>query len=572
VVTGKRLGLWRRLQFVKFRTWASMGLGAVATTTLLLIGVNLYRDFVRRDAQPFSASTPAHQSDHAAVEWVGRLLAAESAAERSEAFDQLWRLGMAGLPPLAEALAEPGAEGVGGAHRVRNRAAAVELLVRSGQSQWLSLLRKLQGESGLRETVLRARARLGDGTVAEELATLWLERLRRQMFLTRVAELAPSGVAAANDAIVRRACADAECYAEHLRGLAEPPGAAIIEELLATYWDSWSWLGQQRGEAFATELFELAKPPKRQDLEFKLRVRAARRALDRAAQRGAPAGRAAAAVVLAHCAPQYKSLRERMIATLASNVPDSDPHAQQRIAWALARLTGRAFGGLSDEQSPADFGRRAVQDVLKWARSRNLVSAGALRTRGGAYPRPPKLIRRVVTPRRQMERDLLDAFASGWAAVDEALDRWLEAELPCTPRVVQLLDPGRRKPDYPALAAAMILAAERGAQDLRPELELWQEALDQPAWVRGFAYTALAALDARNARWSSDWPADLYAEAVGDSGPGGPSWDLWGRLVAAGGPLLRMRLEEGPSSLPPRTRDRLLRAAEQAASRRSWEP
>ncbi|MFQ5807400.1 MAG: hypothetical protein ACE5I3_13210 [Phycisphaerae bacterium] len=571
MATGRRLPFRRRLQFVSVRTWMVAGLAVVAAVALVSAGLRVYQDRVRRVDQPARALAPVHRPDNVGALWVKRLLEAESAAERAQAFDELLRLGRDALPVLARALEETP---VGGdANRARNRAAAVELFARGGETRWLPLLKELQRNKELRPTTLVARAMLGDEEVAEELTTLWLARLRRQMFLMRVTELVPSTVAPANQAVVRRTQSETERDAEALRRLAESPDATVIDETLTTYWEGWDWLGQQRGEVFAAELFELAKPPKRKDQEFKDRVRAARRALDRAARRGSPAARAAAAVILAERAPQYKSLRERIIAMLASILPKSEPLAQQRISWALARLTSRSFGGLSDEDSPADFGRPAVQEALKWARASAIAEPGPLRTLSTAYPRPPKPVRRVVTPRRQLERDLLGEFGSGWDGVGAALDRWLEAGLACTPRVEQLLNPGQRNPNYPALAAAMILAAASGAQHLRPQLELWREATDQPAWVRGFAYTVLGALDARRGRWASGWPAGLHAEMVAWAGREAPGLDLWGRLLAAGGPLLKARLEGAPpDSLSSAVRAKLRRAAEQGERRRPQEP
>lgn len=561
---GKRLPLRRRLQFVSVRAWTVTGLGVVVLVALIFSGVRIYEGRIRRGEYPASAPAVARKPIAVGSKWVKQLLEAESAADRTRAFEALLSLGSAALPELARGVEESAR--VGGGQQTRNRAAAVELFARGGEEHWLPLLKKLQNEEGLRETVLVARALLGDDEVAEELSSLWLTALRRQMFLTRVAELSPGRQAHAIQASERRA---AERLAEPLRGLAERSDATVIDDVLATYWESWSWLGQERGEVFAVEVFELAKPPRRKDLEFKFRVRAARGALDRASQRGSPSARAAAAMVLTQCAPQYKSLRQRMIATLVSILPKSKPAAQQRIAWTLARHAGRSFDGLSAENSPEDFSRPAVRDALDWARTSAIAEPDSLKIPRKAYPAPPKLIRRVVTPRRQLERDLLQELGVGWGAVCAMLDRWMDAELGCTPQVEGLLDPGQRDPDYPALAAAMIIAAESNAQHLRPQLDLWSEASDQPAWVRGFAYSVLGVLDARRGRWTSGWPAELDERMIGRPGRNSPDWDLWGHLLAAGGPQLRARLlNTPPDSLSSAMRAKLLRAAEHEARRR----
>jgi hypothetical protein len=570
VTADKRLPLGRRLQFVSVRTWTLLGLGTIAIAILALVGAHVYRSRARQHQQVAGTPMAARTPEHPGAEWVKRLLEAPSAAERSEAFNELLRIGPDGLPTLARALEGMSVDAEG--ELARNRRTAVKLLARGGDTRWLPLLGKLQNENALRETVLRARAMLGDGEVADALIGLWLAGLRRQMFFTRITELTPSSTSAANEAIVRRTQEETEGCAEALRVLGESSAATIIDRTLPTYWDSWAWLGQQRGEVFATELFELAKPPKQHNLEFKLRVRAARTTLDQAAQRASPAARAASGIVLAHCAPQYRSARQRIIATLVTVLAECEPRAQQQITWALARLTSRPFGGLTEKRNPSDFGRQAVQDVLGWARSGRIGDPGTLQSASTAYPTPPKLIRRVVTPGRQLEHDLLREFASGWDALDEALDRWLAADLGCTPRVARLLDPGQRNPNHPALAAAMIVAAEYQAHHLRPQLALWWEAVDQPAWVRGFAYTTLGALDAHQARADTTWPSELTAELLGEPETQRPGWELWGRLLAAGGPRLPTQLRDGARSLSPAMRARLMQAAEEAARRRPRGP
>lgn len=571
LAAGKRLPLGRRLRFVSVRTWMLIGLGPVIAAALAFVGIHAYRDRAQRAVGAAMGPTLPAPLQQSGAESVNRLFAAASAAERLQAIDQLMRLGSDALPALARALEESAADG--GPQRRRNRAAAVELLARSGDARWLPALQKLRKDETVSRVVLRARALLGDEEVGAELTAVWLSCLRRKAFLQRVTRIAPSSLPAVNRTIVERTDRQTERCAEALRTLNESPDAAFIDGVLGAYWESWSWLGQQRGEGFAAEVFDLAKPPKSKNLEFRFRVRAARRALDRAAQHGSPAAQAAAGVVLAQQAPQYKSLRERIIGRLASILPTSEPVAQQRVCWTLARLTSRSFGQRSDRDDPVEFGRPAVEDTLRWARSSGLAKPGPLVTADARYPQPPRLVREVVTPRRQLERDLVRELRSGWGAVGDALDRWSEAGLGCTPRVERLLDPGQRSPSYPALAAAMLLVAERGEQRLRPQLELWQEASDQPPWVRGFAHTVLGVLDARGGRWTSGWPGGLDDEMLEHAGDEAPGWGLWGRLLAAGGPALRGRLEQTQTaSLPERVRARLMQAAEQAERRHRTGP
>jgi hypothetical protein len=263
----------------------------------------------------------------------------------------------------------------------------------------------------------------------------------------------------------------------------------------------------------------------------------------------------------------------RIIATLATILPECEPREQQRLMWALAKLTGLTFGDVSADDEPADVGHDDVRAVLKWARDSETARPGSCKTPSAAYPRRPILVRRVVTPQRQLERDVLRGFQGGWASADDALDRWMAAGLGCTPRVFERLDPGQRRPDYAALAAAMIIVAECNEQIARERLKLWRQATDQPGWVREMAYMVLGCLDARGGQWRSGWPVHLDSDVLSELDRGRPGWQHFGRILAAGGPVMRARLEGfRPASLPDELRAKLLAAGEQAARRRPREP
>jgi hypothetical protein len=99
-------------------------------------------------------------------------------------------------------------------------------------------------------------------------------------------------------------------------------------------------------------------------------------------------------------------------------------------------------------------------------------------------------------------------------------------------------------------------------------LRLWREASDQPAWVRALAYTVLGSLDARRGRWESGWPAGLD---LGDSrrlDAGEPSWECFGRVLAAGGPSMLERLTSfAPAPLSTEVRAKLVEAAKATGGR-----
>jgi hypothetical protein len=569
LATGKRLPLGRRLRLVSLRTWMVLAVGLVGVGLLAFVGINVYRDVADKpDRPPPQRSEPAHEPAASSAAAARRLLAAETPEERLAAVDALTHAGSQALPAVAAAL-QSSLGDVADPQKKRNQRAALELLVRSGEIRWRAVMEQCRRHEPLREDALYGSAMLGDADVLEDLAALWLRELRRRVFFASVAGRAPGAGAA--QATLTRATARTERFSKALRRLACDHDVRVLGRLGEAYWETWSWLGQSRDQAIARELFDIAKPAAATDSrEITEHIRAARRALEQVSQEGAPTARAAAGLVLAQCAPQYESVRMQIIATLATILPECEPREQQRLTWALAKLTGLTFGEVSADDEPADVGHDDVRAVLRWARDSGTARPGSCNTPSSAYPQRPVLVRRVVTPQRQLERDLWRQFQAGWASMDAALERWLAAELACTPRVLARLDPGQREPDYTTLAVAMILVAEADEQAARAPLELWHEATDQPAWVREMAYLALGSLDARNGRWHSGWPADLNARVYADLDRGAPGWEHFGRILAAGGPVMRTRLERArPASLPERLRAKLLAAAEQAARRRA---
>jgi len=570
LASGKRLPLGRRLRLVSLRTWTVSAVGLVGLGLLAFVGINVYRDVAETPDRPPQRAGPAQQRAASSAEAAQRLLVAETPKERLAAVDALMQVGSEALSAVAAAL-ESSLGDAADPQKKRNQRAALELLARSGDTRWRAVMEQCRRHEALREDALYGSAMLGDVDVLEDLTALWLRELRRRVFLASVARRAPGSVEGAAQAALSRASARTERFSKALRHLRRDHDVRVLGRLGEAYWETWSWLGQSRDQAVALELFDIAKPAAATDSEeITEHIRAARRALERVSQEGAPAARATAGLVLAQCAPQYESVRTRIIATLATILPECEPREQQRLTWALAKLTGLTFGEVNADDEPADVGRDDVRAVLKWARDSETATPGSYKTPSAAYPQRPILVRRVVTPQRQLERDLLRGFQGGWASVDDALDRWWAAGLSCTPRVLERLDPGQRRPNYAALAAAMIIVAECNEQTARERLELWRQATDQPGWVRELAYMVLGCLDARCGQWKSGWPANLNPDVLSALDRGRPGWQHFGRILAAGGPAMRARLERvRPASLPGRLRAKLLAAAEQAARRRA---
>jgi phage host-nuclease inhibitor protein Gam len=586
ITTGMRLPLLQRLARIPIRTWTVCGLTVALAALFIYVGVHVVTVRLARPQTPETVLAPAPAPGFPAEQWAARLLGAPDEQERASAREALVLGCASAAEQVARAVAAALQASLGDLvsdERVTwNRRAALDVLGfavdrEGGAATGLApLLAACAARPELHVAARRAQGLLGDAAALPDLRELWLERARRYVFLRQLARLTAAGDAAVTGTAVRAARAELDYVAAALHGLKETREEGVLDALLESYWDGRTWLGQQRSEALSEELFELAKPratATAADAGFELEkqaIRGARDALQRAGQRAAPAARAAAGLVLAHCAPQYESARQRIVAAVVSVLAGCEPAVQQRLTWAVARLTGRQFGRISGHGRPADVQRTDVEAVLRWARSAGVAEPGTLRTSVEDYPTPRRLTYRVVPPLRQLERDLLEEFGQGWERSRAALERWLVAGLGCTAEVRALLDPGQRSPNYPALAAALVIAAGCEARDVSRELLLWQEARDQPGWVRALAFAALGALDAKAGRWTSGWPAGWQLPPVAELEAGRPGWEHFGYTLALGGVPMIDRLER-VASLPGEAKERLHRIAGRMARLRAAE-
>ena len=412
--------------------------------------------------------------------------------------------------------------------------------------------------------------------MATDLRETWIDDVQQLIFLRRLAKLTGREGEPVLEQVVRRAGAKINRINDGFRRLQTDDEAAVLDNLLEVYWESWNWLGQRRGTALSTELFELAKlgigkPDESLGFEAqKHAIRGARDLLRRAGQRATPLARAAAGMVLTNCVPQYRSAREQIVTSLIAILPKCEPVVQQRLTWAIARLTGRQFGQITGDSQPTESGHTDVEAVLRWAHNDGLIDVARLSTPADAYAPPTELTSRVVPPVRQLEAELLHEFGRGWDNSVVALKRWLEAEIGWTTRLRRLIDPTQHQPDYPALAAALVIAAEYNEQSLRQELALWREASDQPLWIRQLAYAVLGALDAQNDRQDSSWPDDFELPPDEVLSSGQPGWEHFGYILSAGGQPMIQRLQTfRPATMSSEELAKLLETAERLARRRN---
>ena len=561
VATGKRLPLKRRLPRISLRAWTRGALAGAVVIALAFVGSEVYRNR-RPRPQPSVAAVAAPASAPVVTHNHKNPLLEGAPAEASVALEALLALGQPGVREVAALLKEtaPAALNV---QRAPVVAQALEALGAHGDRSHAELVGSFRHAPGLEATALRAAARLGDREAAFAVAELWQDRLRSRLFYGRLREVLKSG-SEHSGALVTRIQNEELAFSSALQATDDETKRVLACRLLERDWDSWSWLGQARDEAYAAELFEVLKPPRRATLDFAERIRASRRTIDAAAHEGSTSAAAAAGLVLAQAAPQYQSLRGRIGDLLKGRLPRAAPLEQQRAVWALSRLSGQPFAGAALASHPQWIDADAVAAALRWA--------GAPHDPDRRLPDPPRFTRRVVTPPRQLEQDLLARMESGWRDQDAAVARWREAGLGYTPRVEALLDPRQRSPRYPALAAAMSVAAESGATEPLRYLEVWSRAADQPAWLRALAATAAASIRAQRGTDDAAWLTLLTDDALAGVGANQPAWTLWGRLVQLGGGRMTEPLRRDARSLSRALRDRLLFEAQRSADRQPGAP
>jgi hypothetical protein len=571
--TGRRLPWRRRVAIRPLRTLlpGAIIIAAVAAAAIItneIVGIELR---ARRAAPTPAATTtgPASAPAIAADAAAERLLAARTATQRDDALFDIKRQGHAGLTAVARSL-DAALRSTTRRPSIENLRAALDLLEHEPDPAWTAALERCRATPELADAALCALARLNPPAHIDALVSRWVTLLRQRIFLDRLAALAPPDTRSIAQDVAQRARGDCQRFTATLRALAAPPGDAL-ERAAARYWDSWDWLGQKHGEAFAAELFDIARPPPSSAMtnaEVIESVRTGRRVLEDAALRAAPPAAAALALTLAQCVPQYQSARGRVTDRIGAALASLPPDDQQRITWALAELTGRTFGDFTADQHPRHVRPAHVQAAMQWVHAAGGPAPARLAP-DAKYPAPPQLVARIVTPQRRLEHQLLRQLSANWSEVDAAVDAWLAANLGCTPRLLARLDPAQRQPDYPALAAALTIVAAAGCDDasIRRQLTLWRQAADQPAWLRALAEAVGASLDSRAARLDPRWPTLLSAEAAAQFDAGRPGWRCLGRVLAAGSPPLRARLNSPALAMLPAEALARLRAAVQDAER-----
>lgn len=564
---GTRPSWWRRVRWNSPRTWVVIGGIVVGMIAISVTTNHIYRVYYLPSKNPIAPFEPSQRTAQSGKTDVDSLFSAKILANRIDAAARLRQLGADAGAALAEGLNQSLEQGSPSENTIRNQRVAVRALGEVGSPAVFETLERAQRVPALRDDAVISRAMLGDSRVTPDAATVWLAQLQRVLFSARIDSLQFAQRDAARTDWAIAEWETFQRYSDALRKL----GPAAIQTIADSYWDSWVWLGQSRAEGFSSAIFELAKPERSdaaistasaQD-ENREDVRAARRTLDEIALRAAPATRAAVILTLAQCTPQYKRLRERHIAALAELIGECPAADQQRLAWSLAKLTGRQFATLTETAFPADAGPEAISAVVDWARSANTTTAPAPFKHQSTYAVPPSLTRRVVSSAQQQRAALSKQFHASFAQTYQAATAWIEADLGCPPAITTMLAPGPQQPDYPALTAAMLIAANYGESSAIPHLQVWSIATDQPMWLRAMAGLARASFDARGGL-----PIELPNDIQLDSLPAdGPDWPIFGAIIAAGGERMIARIAS-ITGISNDTRAQLLDSARREAARR----
>lgn len=567
--TRRRPPLWRRIRWDAPRTWLVM-FGTLFGLVLCFVAASYYfYNFYRPSSHPVAAFEPHVREQRSGKEEAQSLFLARTPAERTDAAARLRRIGHDAAAELAAGLLSNLEDSRSSAIALQNQRTAVRLLGEIGGPSQFEPLERAQRVAALRDDAVCSRAMLGDSRVVREAASVWKTQLQRVLFAVRLVYLQSTESSTGRDAWYRAEWEAFQRYTDALRKL----GPAGIEAAAEAYWDSWSWLGQNRGEGFSTALFELAKPRRGDALilsfatqdEAREDVRAARRMIDDIAQRAAPSVHAALILTLGHCTPQYQRLRERHVAALAERLGGCAALEQQRLAWAIAALTGREFLNFSKTAHPSEAQPDVAAAIVNWARTADPSSAPAELIRHPAYETPPKLTRRIVSPQQQHRRALLPRFSASFAEAEAAANEWIEAQLGYSPAIAALLSPSRTATNESELMAALLVAADAGHADALPLLQAWRIAPDQPRWVRQLAGIACAAYAVRGGV-AVDWPADGELDPP-DIRSDGPGWSVFGEIIACGGPRM-VELLERAQTIAFEDRERFIAAARRELTRR----
>lgn len=562
----RRQPLSQRMMRWGLKGWVIAAASFAVIAISVWIGLEVYR--IQRPANPpvTVVEVPATQPQlHDLMPAVQRLFAASNSVDRKRALTALNSFGSEAVTPLLEII-RTGKTGRGAKQQTLNTRAALAFVAQHGSTVALDSLRKLQQQPALRINALNARGLLNDASATNEIVSSWCDLTRRRLFFEQLSKVAPPLVEGADRAMVSSAQQSADQLAESLRVLGAANESTVVPQLLDRYFLSWQWLGQDRAERFAAEVWDAAKPPRDSDHDFKHRVRSARRVLDRTARNVSPAACAAAALVLVQCGPQYESLRKEIAASLSAKLDSCSATDQQQVVWALASLENRRFGEFSAQSAPQDATSEIIRAVSNSASSSPRPANGS---KAQTAPAPPLPVFRVVTAKRQLEESLLPQMAKNWEAAERATDCWIASDVGLTPRLARRLDPAEKNPNPVSLGCAIAIAARTNDALARKNLSVWANAADQPAWVRASAVTAMAAMDSRAGRDISDWPQKIDVSVFGtsDVGNDAPSVAYWGLLIDAGGMPLKAQLRATGSAIPVRVRDTLLRAAESSAAR-----
>ncbi|MBK8916101.1 MAG: hypothetical protein IPM64_16150 [Phycisphaerales bacterium] len=554
-ITGTRLPLGRRLRLLSANFLFGICLvAALLTFGGLLVIPSLFR--TPPEPQQIKPIAPVADGASNSRTLAAQVLAARDARAREPALRELQRAGAAAHPAISDVLVEALSGAAPDPRRLRGLLSLIDTLSNNAGAEAHPGLTAAARHPALRDAALRGLLRSGDPAAVAPAVAQWMAHVKQALIAERGSELI-------GDEIAQSAAADARRRSNEWFSALRAQSEATLAEALKQYWTTLDWPGQSATEGVGRAIFDLARPPApigATAADVVSGVRAARRALESAA--GAPAStdvRAAVLLILGQNVPQYRSLHERLLTDLLPGLRDRDPLVRRRVVWTIARVGGPVLGSAARAPHPQMVDDEAVRATTDWAVGLGLLSqiGDSAGTPATTLPDPPTgptatLVRRVVTPRRQLEHALLADLIGEPDAAVTAIRRWRSERIGYSPRAAALLDAARSDTPPAARLAAMLLAVEDGSPAAEAALETWAAAGTGDRLLRFAAQSALAALRVRRGDSPRNWPptADLRIDDLRE----GATLELLGGILAVGGAPLRARLADGPLDEPVRAR------------------
>jgi len=519
VITGQKLPLLQRLALVPTGKKMAVLCGTLAGLILMIVAVNLFVSWLRRPIRTGGPKPPvvaASPEEVAARRLLNELLRSRDEPNHVRLGAALGRSGPPAVPLVIDALGQPDlAEGV--------RRAMITALGELGDPRGAEVLAEAMADRRFQQDAMISLAMVGDPRAAQPMLQYFTERVRH---------------AALGDALANRSLLPVRTdptglqrwWADHLARLRRPVaalGAAVVPELLRTYWAAWDWPPRDRGHYWLEQVQRVLE-------QMTLQV-SINEFLESLLTDQPPDVRLACAMVLKQRRAGAGSAAERHAGMIADLLADRNLEVRRRAVWTLACLTDKSFGSFGTAQPPAEVTAEVLMEAVQWVRHRlgkEIRIGEALLSEHKPSPLPA---RREYHPARVEARRLVEGLAGAdWPTVRA---RWRDlSELPpdAAPVVRRLLEGDPRDLRVPARLLILQLLAHWRDRDAVGFMGRLEGLLDNPPWMPACIACAQASAgrDTQTRRWI-DLAAGIAPSCLTEKDPnkGFTPEDL-GRLIA----------------------------------------